>query len=295
MMEDYVTRVLREGLAFGEGPRWHEERLWYSDFFRHGVYSVDERGDDERLEHVVPGQPSGLGWTTNGDLLCVSMTDHRVLRFHEGAETLFADVSPYCGFWANDMVVSSSDVSYVGNFGFDLDVMLRDVGVEGMLASPPPTTNLVVLSPTGDVLQVVPDLAFPNGTVITPDGKTLIVGETMTFRLTAFDVNTNGTLTNRRVWAQLDFVTTDGMCLDAEGQIWLANSLTNQCLRVREGGEVTGVVETTQRAFACALGGTNRSTLFVMTAPTNDRFKVAGTTPGLIEVVDVPVPGAGLP
>jgi len=294
-MEDYVTRVLREGLAFGEGPRWHEERLWYSDFFRHGVYSVDERGDDERLEHVVPGQPSGLGWTTNGDLLCVSMTDHRVLRFHEGAETLFADVSPYCGFWANDMVVSSSDVSYVGNFGFDLDVMLRDVGVEGMLASPPPTTNLVVLSPTGDVLQVVPDLAFPNGTVITPDGKTLIVGETMTFRLTAFDVNTNGTLTNRRVWAQLDFVTTDGMCLDAEGQIWLANSLTNQCLRVREGGEVTGVVETTQRAFACALGGTNRSTLFVMTAPTNDRFKVAGTTPGLIEVVDVPVPGAGLP
>ncbi|MHB8379410.1 MAG: SMP-30/gluconolactonase/LRE family protein [Acidimicrobiales bacterium] len=294
-MEHYVTRVLREGLAFGEGPRWHEERLWYSDFYRHGVYSLDEGGVDERLEHVVPGQPSGLGWTSSGDLLCVSMTDHRVLRFHDGEESLVADVSPYCGFWANDMVVSSSDVSYVGNFGFDLDVMLREVGVEGMLASPPPTTNLVVLSPGGDVLQVVPDLAFPNGVVITPDGTTLIVGETMTFRLTAFDVAPDGTLSNRRLWAQLDFVATDGMCLDAEGQIWLANALTNQCLRVREGGEVTGVIETSRTAFACALGGANRSTLFVMTAPTSDRFKIAETTLGLIEVADVRVPGAGLP
>ena len=294
-MENYASRVLRDGLAFGDGPRWHDGRLWYSDFYRHGVYSLDESGTDERLEHVVPGQPSGLGWMTNGDLLCVSMTDHRVLRFHDGTASLFADLSPYCGFWANDMVVSANDVSYVGNFGFDLDEMLRDVGVEGMLASPPPTTNLVVLDPEGAVLQVVPDLAFPNGTVITPDGTTLIVGETMTFRLTAFDINADGTLSNRRIWAQLDFVATDGMCLDAEGQIWLANALTNQCLRVREGGEITGVVETTQRAFACALGGSSRSTLYVMSAPTSDRFKIADTTQGTIEVVDVAVPGAGLP
>jgi sugar lactone lactonase YvrE len=293
-MEHYVTRVLREGLAFGEGPRWHEGRLWYSDFYRHGIYSLDEAGTDEKLEHVVPGQPSGLGWTTNGDLLCVSMTDHRVLRFHDRTETLFADLSPYCGFWANDMVVSANDVSYVGNFGFDLDVMLRDVGVEGMLASPPPTTSLVVLSSEGAILQVVPDLAFPNGAVITPDGTTLIVGETMTFRLTAFDIEADGTLSNRRVWAQLDFVATDGMSLDAEGEIWLANALTNQCLRVREGGQITGVVETTQTAFACALGGANRSTLFVMCAPTSDRFKITDTTLGTIEVIDVRVPGAGL-
>jgi sugar lactone lactonase YvrE len=164
-----------------------------------------------------------------------------------------------------------------------------------MLTSPPPTTNLVVLGPEGDVRQVVSDLAFPNGTVITPDGTTLIVGETMTFRLTAFDINSDGTFSNRRVWAQLDFVATDGMCLDADGQIWLANALTNRCLRVREGGEITGEVETSQTAFACALGGANRSTLFVMTAPTSDRFKLADTTPGAIEVADVPVPGAGLP
>jgi sugar lactone lactonase YvrE len=93
----------------------------------------------------------------------------------------------------------------------------------------------------------------------------------------------------------LDFVATDGMCLDAEGQIWLANALTNQCLRVREGGEITGVVESTQTAFACMLGGSNRSTLFVMAAPTGDRFKIADSTRGTIEVVDVRVPGAGLP
>jgi len=294
-VENYVAHVLREGLAFGEGPRWHDGRLWYSDFYRHGVYSIDEGGAEERLEHVVAGQPSGLGWMTNGDLLCVSMTDHRVLRFHEGVESLFVDITPYCGFWANDMVVSQRDVSYVGNFGFDLDVMLRDVGVEGMVATPPPTTNLVVIGPDGDVLQVVPDLAFPNGAVITPDATTLIVGETMTYRLTAFDVHADGTLSNRRVWAQLEFVATDGMCLDAEGQIWLANARTNQCLRVKEGGEITGVVETTQRAFACALGGANRSTLYVMSAPTGDRFKIADATTGTIESAEVRVPGAGRP
>jgi sugar lactone lactonase YvrE len=294
-MEHYAARVLREGLAFGEGPRWHDGRLWFSDFYRHGVYSIDEKGGEEVREHVVPGQPSGLGWTTDGDLLCVSMIDQRVLRFHDGVEILFTDLSPYCGFWANDMVVGANDVSYVGNFGFDLDVMLREVGAVGMLTSPPPTTNLVVLGPDGSVLQVVPDMAFPNGMVITPDGHTLIVGETMTFRLTAFDVASDGTLSNRRVWAQLDFVATDGMCLDAEGQIWVANALTTQCLRVREGGDVTGIVETTQTAFACALGGLSRTKLYVMTAPSSDRFKIAHARSGAIEGVDVRVPGAGLP
>jgi sugar lactone lactonase YvrE len=294
-MENYVARVLREGLAFGEAPRWHEGRLWFSDFYRHGVYSVAEDGTDERLEHVVSGQPSGLGWLANGDLLCVSMTDHQVVRFHDGVESLYCDISPYCGFWANDMVISSSGVSYVGNFGFDLDVMLRDVGGAAMRASPPPTTNLVVIGRGGDVLQVVPDLAFPNGTVITPDDKTLIVGETMTSRLSAFDINADGTLANRRVWAQMDFAAPDGMCLDAAGQIWAANARTNQCLRVKEGGEITAVVETTQTSYACMLGGVNRSTLYVMSAPTSDRFKIADVTRGKIEATEVAVPGAGLP
>jgi sugar lactone lactonase YvrE len=294
-MENYQARTLREGLSFGEGPRWRDGRLWYSDFYRFAIFSTDPEGREERLEHEVPGQPSGLGWLPDGDLLCVSMTDHRVLRVRNGKESLHCDISPYCGFWANDMVVSASGVAYVGNFGFDLDVMLRDVGAESMMASPPPTTNLVVLSPEGDVLQVVPDMAFPNGSVITPDGKTLIVGETMTFRLSAFDIGPNGTLTNRRVWAQLDFVATDGMCLDAQGQIWLANALTNKCLRVKEGGEITGEIETSQTAFACMLGGADRQTLYVLTSPSSDRFKIATSSAGKIEAAEVAVPGAGLP
>jgi hypothetical protein len=118
-------------------------------------------------------------------------------------------------------------------------------------------------------------MAFPNGTVITPDGTTLIVGETLAYRLSAFDVASDGTLSNRRVWAQLDFVPTDGMCLDAEGQIWVANALATQCLRVREGGEVTSVVETSQNTFACMLGGTARRTLYIMCAPASEPIPIA--------------------
>jgi sugar lactone lactonase YvrE len=294
-MEHYRTRVIREGLGFGEAPRWHEGRLWFSDFYRRAIFSVAPDGTDERTEHEVPTQPSGLGWLANGDLLYVSMTDQQVMRLHDGAASRFCDIAPYCGFWANELITSGTGVSYVGNFGFDLDVYLRDIGVEAMLADPPPTTNLVVLGPDGEVRQVVPDLAFPNGTVITPDGATLIVGETMAFRLSAFDVASDGTLSNRRVWAQFDFVPTDGMCLDAGGQIWIANALSNECLRVREGGEVTAVAETSQNAFACMLGGAARTTLFVMTAPTSDRFTADGTANAKIEAVEVDVPGAGWP
>jgi sugar lactone lactonase YvrE len=293
-VETLTARVVREGLIFGECPRWHGGRLWYSDFYRRGVYSMDAQGE-ECLEHVVKGQPSGLGWLPDGDLLCVSMRDHQVLRFHDGEPSLFCDISSYCGFWANDMVTSATGVSYVGNFGFDLHAMLRDVGAAEMLVNRPPTTNLVVISPDGDILQVVPDMDFPNGTVITPDGATLIVGETLSCRLTAFDIATNGTLSNRRVWAQMEFVYTDGMCLDAEGQIWLANAIAPSCLRVREGGEITAMVETGQISFACMLGGEDRRSLYIMTSPTSDRFEIADKHHGRIEVAEVVVPGAGLP
>jgi len=292
-LKSYTSSIVREGLAFGEAPRWHNHRLWYSDFYRHGVYSMASDGSDEQLEHEVPGQPSGLGWTPDGDLLCVSGVDQRVLRMSAGETTVFADISPYCGFWANDMVVSATGHAYVGSFGFDLDALLAEVGVEGLLASPPPTTNLIVLDPDGKVIQSVPGMAFPNGSVITPDGATLIVGETMAFRLTAFTINPDGTLRDRRVWAQMDFVATDGMCLDADGAIWLA--VTNKCLYVREGGEVIGQVSTTQTAFACMLGGDDRRTLYIMTAPSSDRFQISDGTLGKIEVARVEVRGAGQP
>lgn len=294
-MQEYTTSVLRRGLSFGEAPRWHEGRLWYSDFYRHGVFSLDPESGEERLEFEAAAQPSGLGWLPDGDLLYVSMTDHLLRRRHDGEDTVFADLSPYCGFWSNDMVVSASGWSYVGDFGFDLDTVLREGGAAALRASPIPTTNLVVLDPSGAIRQVVPDMVFPNGAVLTPDGRTLIVGETLAFRLSAFDVADDGTLGNRRVWAQMDFVATDGMCLDDEGQVWLANALASECLRVREGGEVTAKARTSQRAFACMLGGPARTTLFAMTAPTSDRFEVAELRDGLVEAVEVAVPGAGLP
>jgi sugar lactone lactonase YvrE len=294
-MKEYTAAVLREGLGFGEGPRWHEGRLWYSDFYRQGIYSMAGDGSDEVLEHEVPTQPSGLGWLPDGDLLSVSMTDQRVLRFHDNGVSTFADISEYCVFWANDMTVSPTGYSYVGNFGFDLDARLAELGVERFLAEPPPTTNLVVLNAEGDVIQFVPDMAFPNGTVITPDGATLIIGETFGSRLTAFDVQADGTLTNRRVWAPLESALSDGMCLDAEGQIWFANAVSRQCVRVREGGEITATATCSQRAFACMLGGDDGQTLYVMTSGSSDRFVVADERQGCIQAVRVDVPGAGTP
>jgi sugar lactone lactonase YvrE len=294
-MKTYDATIIREGLAFGEGPRWHDGRFWYSDFYRHGVYSMQSNGSDERLELAVAGQPSGLGWTPDGDLLCVSGVDQRILRVHDGAVSTFCDVSEYCGFWANDMVVSATGHAYAGSFGFDLDQTLLDVGVEGLLASPPPTTNLIVMSPSGEVIQTIPDMSFPNGSMISPDGATLFVNETLAYRISAFTINADGTLRDRRVWAQLAFVAVDGACLDADGQIWVANAIAPQCLRVQEGGEVTGVVNTTQNAFACMLGGEDRQTLYVMTAPTSNRFEVADARLASIESVRVDVAGAGLP
>ena len=294
-MDNYASRVVREGLRFGESPRWHEGRLWFSDFYRHGVFSMAADGADERLEVVVTTQPSGLGWTPDGALLCVSMLDQQVLRVHQDVTTPWADVSPYCGFWANDMVVAEGGQSYVGNFGFDLDLLIAQQGIEGLLASPPPTTNLVVLDAGGAVLQTVPDMAFPNGSALTPDGATLIVAETMASRLSAFRVHADGTLSERRVWAQLDFVAPDGICLDEDGQVWLANAATNQCLRVREGGEVTAIVTTTQTAFACMLGGEDRRSLYVMSAPTSSRFHAAEVTRATVEVAEVATAGAGRP
>ncbi|HQU27303.1 MAG TPA: SMP-30/gluconolactonase/LRE family protein, partial [Acidimicrobiales bacterium] len=217
-----TTTIIREGLGFGEGPRWHEGRLWFSDFYRRAIYSIDASGADERLELEVATQPSGLGWSLEGDLVYASMTDHTVHRVGEGGDRVLADLTPYCGFWLNDLCVGADGTIYVGDFGFDLDADLRDLGPAGLFERGIPTTGLVVLAPTGEVRQVVEGMTFPNGTVLTPDGATLVVGETLAFRLSAFDVAGDGTLANRRVFAPLEFVATDGMCLDAEGAIWLA-------------------------------------------------------------------------
>jgi len=299
------TDLLLDGLHFGESPRWHEGRLWYSDFYDHAVHAVDLSGNDTRLVEL-PGQPSGLGWMPDGSLLVVSMLDHRILRVQgAGQETAttvsvsqHADISSDCGFWANDMVVDSLGRAYVGNFGFDYETVLKEQGIEGLFTDDPSLrTNLSLVQPDGTTRRAADELVFPNGMVILPDGSTLVVAETFRMALTAFDIEADGSLSNRRTWADLSSwgVLPDGICLDAEEGIWLAAAASPRCVRVGKGGSLLGEIQTSQPAFACALGGPEGKHLFVMTAPTSERDIVSAARDGKIELVEVEVPHAGPP
>ena len=278
-----MLTTLLDGLTFPEAPRWHDGRLWFSDFYTHRVVAVDPAGRAETMVEV-PQRPSGLGWTPDGALLVVSMLDRRLLRVENGTTRVHADLSAVATGPCNDMVVDGRGRAYVGNFGYD-----RHKG------EPPRTTCLARVDPDGRVTRAAEDLFFPNGTVITPDGRTMIVAETQGHRLTAFDVAPDGTLGNRRVWAPLgDAVFPDGICLDAEGAIWVSDARGFALLRVREGGKIDGTVSTgTRYAFACMLGGADRRTLFVCTS-TGSGPAMADKRDGAIETVRVDVPGAGL-
>ena len=291
------TSILRTGLHFGEGPRWHDGRLWYSDFYDHAVHAITLDGVDERIVEV-PGQPSGLGWMPDGSMLVSSMTDRRVLRWDGTTLAEHADLSAHAGWWVNDLVVAADGTAWVGNFGFDLDSFLAEHGIEGVLGEPGPTSTVLCrIDPDGNVDVAATDIVFPNGSVITPDGGTLIVAETLALRLTAFTINADGSLTDRRVWADLSAVmgAPDGICLDAEGAVWIANAIAPMCMRVAEGGEILDTVDTSQTAFACMLGGPDGRHLFVMTAPDSDHIARAAAAEGCIEMAEVAVPHAGLP
>lgn len=276
-------RVLLDGLRFPEGPRWHDGRLWFSDMHARRVVAMDESGRAETiLEHG--DETSGLGWLPDGRLLVVSMHERKLLRRErDGSLALHGDLSQVAHFHTNDMLVDAQGRAYVGNFGFDLNA-----------GAPQRTTNLALVRPDGAVEIASDDMMFPNGTVLTPDGRTLIVGETFRAQLTAFDVADDGRLSNRRVWARLEAAVPDGICLDAEGAIWVASPVSHGVLRVREGGEVAQRIEVETQAYACMLGGADRRTLFVCTSATHDPAKTGERT-GRIEAARVEVPGAGLP
>jgi len=278
------TEILTGGLHFGEGPRWHDHALWLSDMHGHRVLRVRADGAFEEVVRVAT-RPSGLGWLPDGDLLIVSMLDQRLLRWNGTELKLHADLSSLADFYTNDMVVDSTGRAYVGNFGFDL-----------FSGAAPRTTCLICVDPDGTPRVVADDLGFPNGTVITPDGGTLIVAESFGRRLTAYDIAANGDLANRRVWAQLpDDALPDGICLDAEGAVWSASPATSECIRQLEGGEITHRVKTSQGAFACMLGGDDERTLYALTAPGSDPDACAANAAGCIETWRAPYPRAGLP
>ena len=278
-------RVVVDGLAFAEAPRWHDGALWWSDM--HG--GQVGRLADGKIEAVcqVPMRPSGLGWLPDGRLLVVSMADKRLMRLEaDGTLAVHADLSGLVPRRLNDMVVDAAGRAYVGNFGFELD----DGG------EPPAPTVLVRVDPDGAASVAADDLMFPNGTVITPDGRTLIVGETFAGRLTAFDIAADGGLSGRRVWAQLpERAVPDGICLDADGAIWVASPGTDECLRMREGGAVAARIATGRPAYACMLGGPDRRTLFVCTADSHNPERQRTERNGRMEAFDVDVAGAGLP
>jgi sugar lactone lactonase YvrE len=278
------------GLYFGECPRWHDGRLWYSDFFDGAVFSIDEAGE-RRTEVPVPFEPAGLGWLPDGRLLIVNRVERSVVRReHDGTLVTHGTLTPWATWHGNDMVVDATGRAYCGNFGFDLDALYD--GKTGITVGP---TSVIRVDPDGTSHEAAADVEFPNGTVITPDGRTLIIAESMGGRLTAFDIGTDGTLANRRVWAPLTGVAPDGICLDAEGCVWVANAGGPECVRVAEGGEVLDRITTTQDCFACMLGGADRRTLYAVTAPNSQASQRRGERGGNIEAVRVEVRGAGLP
>jgi sugar lactone lactonase YvrE len=285
--------VLTEGLYFGEGPRWHDGRLWFSDFYAHAVKSVDSDGA-LRTELELEDQPSGLGWLPDGRLLVVSMADLKLLRQDADGLQLHADLSELSVHLCNDMVVDTAGRAWVGNFGFDLDALIEEKGVEAAL-SDHPSTNLVRVDPDGSVHLAAPDMHFPNGMVITPDGNTLIVAETLSMCLTAFNINADATLSNRRIWAQVGMRAPDGICLDAQGHVWVANAIGSECVLVAEGGEILRTVETSQPCYACMLGGDDERTLYMMTAQSSDKTEASSSPAGKIETFRVDVGRAGCP
>ncbi len=278
-----TLKTLIDRLAFPEGPRWHDGKFYFSDMHAHQVIAVDTAGKPA-VVCEVPNRPSGLGWLPDGRMLVVSMTDRTLMRLDRDGLKAFADMSKLAPFDCNDMVVDARGNAYVGNFGFDLH---RNEAQR--------VTTLVMVAPEGVARVVAGDLMFPNGMVITPDGKTLIVGESFGFKLTAFDIGADGSLGNRRVWADLKNRVPDGICLDADNAIWVACPTASEVIRVKQGGEVVERIKVATDAFACMLGGPDGRTLFVATSPTSDPEKCRAARGGRIETTQVEVPRAGLP
>jgi sugar lactone lactonase YvrE len=289
-----ATRVLCDGLYFGEAPRWHDGRLWFSDFYAHAVKSVSLAGD-VRVEFEIDDQPSGLGWMPDGSMLIVSMTKKQVLRRAlDGTISLHADLNHLATFHCNDMVVDASGRAYVGNFGFNYETEMASRGPEAVLADHV-KAKLACIAPDGAVSIAAEDMSFPNGSVITPDGKTLIVGETFGGVMTAFDIGADGVLSGRRIWATTAPRLPDGCCLDADGAIWVANPMAPECFRVAEGGEVLEVIDTGDNCFACMLGGDDGRTLFMLTAAAAGDQDGEALPAGRIVIATVDAARAGRP
>jgi sugar lactone lactonase YvrE len=292
------TTILVEGRWFCEGPRWHDDRFWFSDMHAHEICSVGLDGDVRTEVSLDDESPSGLGWLPDGRLLFVAMRARKVMRReHDGSIVTHADLSDVATFHCNDMLVDEVGHAYVGNYGFDLDAAIATMGPEGLLAAiatdrTPYTAVLAMVDPDGQVTVVADDLAFPNGTVTVDDGATLVVAQTVGLELTAFDKAADGMLSNRYTWAPLigddgSLVVPDGISSDGAGGIWVANAMANEVVRVEKGGIITDRVTTSQLAFACAVGGPGGRQLLVCTSESFDADSAAAAPKGRLEIVEL--------
>ena len=285
-------RTILSGLYFGEGPRWHDGALWFSDMHDHRVVRTDLDGNAETVVEVTHDEPSGLGWLADGRLLVVAMESQKLLRLDPGGLVEHADLSPLVDGSINDMIVAADGTAYVGHMGY----RIHDGG------SPGPGCTVMV-RPDGTASIAAADLAAPNGHVLTDDGRTLIVAESAGSRLTAFDVAADGSLANQRVYAELTPVKEgvpvappDGICLDSEGAVWVADPIGARVFRVRRGGEVTDQIDFDDVIpVACVLAGPDRRTLCICVAADWRRDVVRQARTGRIDAVEVAVAGAGRP
>jgi len=281
---DNDWQLLVDGVDFGEGPRWHDGALWYCDFYQASIYRVTLDGERTAVFSGLDDRPSGLGWLPDGSLVVVFMTTRRIMRDYGGTLVEHANLADIATWHCNDMVVDGRGNAYVGNFGFDLESQ-----------SEFQPADLALVRSDGGTEVAATGLAFPNGSVITPDGKTLIVGQSFGGDYVAFTINFDGTLSDRRQWAEIPGTAPDGCTLDAAGGIWFSDALGSQVVRVEEGGNVTHRVDTPQPTFACALGGDDGRTLFVLCSPGSHPDEVAGKAAGAIYTMRVEHPHAGRP
>jgi sugar lactone lactonase YvrE len=281
-------KTLLAGLAFGESPRWHGDRLWLADWGAQEIIAVDLHGDREIMVRVgFPSFPMCIDWLPDGRLLVVWAREGLLLRREsDGSLVTHADLSGLAekGHPWNEIVVDGRGNAYVNNEGFEFPGGNFAPGI------------IALLTPEGSARQMADGLAFPNGMAVTPDNSTLIVAESYGKRLTAFDISADGDLLNRRVWADLGEGVPDGICIDAENTVWYGDVPNKRCVRIREGGETLQTINLDRGCFACVLGGTDRSTLFMVAREWSGLASMADESrTGKVLSAEAPAPGVGWP
>ena len=272
---NYLAETIIKGLCFAESPRWHNNSLWFSDFYSETVYRLDSL-DQLHQELILPGRPSGLGWDKDGNLLVVNMLEKSLYGYDGNSLKKIADISNLAGGYCNDMIVDKDGNAYIGNFG-------SEVNAANFVPEP---ATLVRVTPNGEVHAAAEDLLFANGMAIIEGGKTLIVAESKAYCLTAFDIGLNGSLSNRRVWADCGRYEPDGICADDKGGIWVA-TMTTCIIRIQEGGHISHNIPTEQYTMACEIGGINNGYLYICTTSHMNPQECIDNKSSRIERIDI--------